>query len=57
MANHVPMPHDKQAELQEAEKWFAEIFDPSLTQEQILKIILFKLHKLEEQNKRMNSIL
>jgi hypothetical protein len=57
MAHDNPIDQNNLADVEKAEKWFNERFNPSFTQEQILKLILFKLHKLEEQNTRMNSIL
>jgi len=58
MATEKPIPSITDlAEVALAERWFAETFGPAFTPEQILKLILYKLHKVEKQNDRMNSIL
>jgi len=45
------------AEIALSEKWFEAKYGGQVTHEQILKLLLYKLHQIEIQTERVNSIL
>lgn len=48
--------HDLQQEIAAAEKWIKEKYG-DLSEKELLKLLLYKLDILQEQSKRINSIL